>query len=259
MLRFIMRSRILSIYIILVHVFLHLVLLKSDFLDRVEPKFKIWQCQISEEQKFSEYYQRKAKIIERMDAIMASGTVVFIGDSIMESVFTGAVFVPSMNYSIGGDTTVGVLRRLSKYRSFPRASVVVLAIGINDMGMGRDNASIIENYDRILKEIPRGPAIVLSAVLPVDERLLLKPHITNERIKSLNRKLEILCINDARCVFVNAGPWLSDKKGFLSNEFYESNGLYLNPKGNENLIIQLRIAVNQAQQIRRASQRPDRR
>jgi lysophospholipase L1-like esterase len=249
MLRFIMRSRILSIYIILVHVFLHLVLLKSDFLDRVEPKFKIWQCQISEEQNFSEYYQRKAKIIERMDAIMPSGAAVFIGDSIMESVFNGAIFVPSMNYSIGGDTTDGVLSRLPKYRSLPRASVVVLAIGINDMATGRDNASIIENCDRILKEIPRGPAIVLSAVLPVAERRL-KSYITNERIRSLNRKLEILCINYARCIFVNAGPWLSDKKGFLSNEFCDSDGLHLNRKGNEILIEQLRSVVMQAQQIR---------
>jgi lysophospholipase L1-like esterase len=230
----------------LVHIFIFLVLLKPVFL-------------FSEEQEFSEYYQRKAKIIERMDAYMASGTVVFIGDSIMENVRIDEVFVPSMNYSIAGDTTVGVLRRLSKYRSLPRASVVVLAIGINDMGSGHDNASIIKNFDRILKEIPRGPTIVLSAVLPVDERRLSSPFVTNERIRSLNKNLGILCINDARCVFVNAGPWLSDKKGFLSNEFYDSDGLHLNHKGKEILIERLRSVVIQAQQIWQASQQSDRR
>ncbi len=65
-------------------------------------------------------------------------SVVFVGDSLTQSLYVDAVARPSVNYGIGGDTTVGVLGRLPEYRSILCASAVVMAIGVVYMKF-RDN------------------------------------------------------------------------------------------------------------------------
>lgn len=172
-----MRRATFITYLILVHGLLALVLWKSDFLLRVERKLG-WTPQVQE---LAGYYRTMLHHQVRMDGIVPDKAVVFIGDSLIQGLYTDAVVRPSVNYGIGGDTTVGVLARLSEYRSLLRASAVVLAIGVNDMKF-RDNQEIIHNYRSILQILPRTVPLVSSAVLPVNEAMISSRSITNIRM-----------------------------------------------------------------------------
>lgn len=103
-----------------------------------------------------------------IDPLVRDGSVVFIGDSITQGLNTDAVADHSINYGMGSDTTEGVLHRLPVYRSLEHASTVVLAIGVNDL-YTRSIDDVIASYQSILKDVPAGPRVMISAVLPVRE------------------------------------------------------------------------------------------
>ena len=160
-----MKKRITIIYLIGIHLLLAVVLLKSDFIDRVQTKLGIQQSGLSAE--ITPHFHRMLRYHKRMDGNVPDGSVVFIGDSITQGLCVSAITCPSVNYGIGSDTTLGVLQRLQDYRSIDRASAVLLAIGINDMKR-RSNDEIFENYRLIIEQIPKTTPIVFSAVLPLD-------------------------------------------------------------------------------------------
>ena len=230
-------------YVVLVHGLLALVLWKSDFLVRVEQKLGA-PPPVHE---ITDHYRRMLRYHVRMDGNVPDNTVVFIGDSLTQSLCADAVACPSVNYGIGSDTTVGVLGRLPEYRSLHRASAVVLAIGANDMKF-RDNQQIVQNYRRILQILPQAVPLVCSAVLPVNEAMMAPGNVTNARIRDLNASLKTLCSEDSRCVFVDVGSSLVDAGGNLSAAFQDGDGVHLNNAGNRILIDELRIAVRKAQQ-----------
>lgn len=200
-------------------------------------------------QEISEYYKRMLCYHVRMDGNVPDRSVVFIGDSLTQGLCSDAVSYPSVNYGIGGDTTVGVLTRLAEYRqSLRRASAVVLAIGVNDMKF-RDNHQIVENYRRILQVLPEKVSVVCSAVLPVNEDIYSNPSIVNNaRITDLNASLKVLCSTDLRCIFVDARRRLIDANGNLSTAFQDGDGIHLNAVGNRIWIEELRDGLSKAQQ-----------
>lgn len=232
------RHGILIAYLILVHVFLALVVWKSDFLPRVKRKLEVAQGV----HKASGHYESMLQYHLRMDGNVPNKAVVFIGDSLVQGLHTNAVACPSVNYGIGGDTTVGVLGRMPQYRSLLRASAVVLAIGFNDMNL-RDNQGIIQNYRRILKTLPPDVPLVCSAVLPVNEAKLSTGSVSNARIRDLNAGLKALCQEDGRRLFLDIGGRLVDTKGDLSAAFQDGDGVHLNSAGNGIWIEELRVAV----------------
>jgi lysophospholipase L1-like esterase len=183
----------------------------------------------------------------RMDANVPDHAVVVIGDSLVQGLCTDAIAQPSVNYGIGSDTTVGVLGRLAAYQdSMRRASAAILAIGVNDL-LHRDNPEILANYRRILEAIPPGPAIVCSALLPINERTYPRPSpVRNARIQDLNAGLRTLCAENPRWHFVDAGPQLVDAEGNLLANLEDGDGIHLNPAGNRLWIEALRSALRNA-------------
>jgi len=181
-----------------------------------------------------------------MDGNVPDGSVLFIGDSLVQGLCTDAVACPSVNYGIGQDTTIGVLTRLPQYRSLLRASALVLEIGANDMSR-RDNQQIIENYRQILDAVPRSTPVVCSAVLPVNERLLSPPDESAiARIRDFNALLEALCSADLRCVFVDPANRLVDADGNLAAALQDGDGVHPNSDGNRIWIDELRAALQKA-------------
>ncbi len=244
-LNLIMRRATFISYIVILHVVLALVLWKSDFLSRVERKFGVNRTP-PPTQEITEHYKRTLAYHVRMDGNVPDGSVVFIGDSLTQGLCTDAVTSPSVNYGIGSDTTVGVIERLPAYSSLRRASVVVLACGVNDMKF-RDNKEIVQNYRRILQGLPQSVAIVCSAVLPVNEGLYGEPKVVNNaKILDLNFLLKGICSEDARCVFVDAGGRLVDAGGNLSPTLQDGDGIHLNSAGNRIWIDELRNAIGKA-------------
>ncbi|MCE5302303.1 MAG: GDSL-type esterase/lipase family protein [Planctomycetaceae bacterium] len=233
------QKRILVAYAFLVSVLLVAVLTKSDALVRAKNRFG-FGSEIKRAE-FTEYYLRLVQSHERMDANVPGGSAIFIGDSITQGLCVNAVTIPSVNYGIGSDTTAGVLNRLPKYRSLERASVVIYAIGVNDIRL-RDNADILKNYRNILQKTTRDCPIVLSAVLPIDGTIQQFPAF-NSRIRTLNQELQHLCAADPRCVFVNAGAKLTDQTGNLSKKFHNGDGIHLNCAGYTVWIAALKDAI----------------
>jgi len=197
----------------------------------------------------TEHYHRMLRYHLRMDGNVPDGSVLFIGDSLVQGLCCDAVACPSVNYGIGSDTTDGVLERLPKYRSVSRASAVVLVIGSNDLDRRGDD-EIIENYRRILAAIPRSVPVACNAILPVNERLLpASDRGANARIQSFNARLKALCEGDSRCVFLDAGPRLVDSEGNLSTPLQDGDGVHPNSDGNRIWIEELRAAVRTAQSL----------
>lgn len=240
-----MKRKLLIAYFVLLHLFVVLILAKSDFISQVKGKFYL---PTTNTQDLTDHYYRMLKYHKRMDDNVQSGAVVFIGDSITQGLCVSSIAPISVNYGIGSDTTVGVLKRLPEYNSLKLASVVVFAIGINDLNRcNRNNESILKNYESIIKDLPEKLPVVFSAVLPVDAKGRMRLRGLNERIRLLNNKIEMLCANSPRLFFVNVGPLLTDKDGNLSDEFYDSDGVHLNSKGNKIWINELRKVVVTAQ------------
>ena len=239
-----MKKQIILAYVIAIHIILGVVLLKSDFIQRVEHKLGI----TTSKTEITEHFHRMLRYHSRMDGNVPNQSVIFIGDSITQGLAVTAVVNPSVNYGIGSDTTVGVMQRLPVYRSIEKATAVVIAIGINDMKY-RSNEEILYNFKAIADQIPKNVSIIFSAVLPLDEDVRGEWQGRNQnRIRELNAKLKGWSETSDNLFFVNAGPQLIDEKGNLADEFHDGDGVHLNSRGNAIWIQQLREAINNAQQ-----------
>ena len=239
-----MRRYALWAYLILVHAILVLALAKSDLLSRLERRFGF-----NPAPEITDHFARMVSYHERMDGNVPAGAVVFIGASHTQGLFTDAVAMPSVNYGIGGDTTVGVLSRLSRYRCLERAAAVVLTIGMNDLTRRGDD-EIVANYQRILRALPPALPAVVTALFPVDAESMTDPlpGVSNARIASVNRALERLCATHPRCMFVDIGASLADKEGTLSKANHVGDGVHLNTEGYRIWIDALRSTVPNVQE-----------
>jgi len=177
-----------------------------------------------------------------MDGHIPPGATIFIGDSITQSLVTSAITNLSVNYGIGSDTTLGVLKRIEMYQSINRAKGVVIAVGINDLPL-RDNVDIISNYEKILHFLPKELPIVVSAILPVDESIT-SLDLMNSRISELNQSLSDLASKYRNVEFLNAGSFLQGSDLNLKSEFHVGDGIHLNSLGYNLWIEQLRITLD---------------
>ena len=84
-----MKKRIAITYLIGIHVFLAVVLLKSDFINRVERKLGIHIATQSPE--ITEHFHRMLRYHKRMDGNVPEGSVIFIGDSITQGLCVSAM------------------------------------------------------------------------------------------------------------------------------------------------------------------------
>jgi len=212
------------LYLILLHLLIVVVLVKSDFIHRVN--VKLTGASSSE---ISAYIRITSMFHQRMDNSIPDGAVIFIGDSIMQSLATAAVSESSVNFGIGSDTTLGVLARLKHYKSVSRSKAVVLAIGINDLEK-RSNSDIVVNFQRILNSIPSSVNVIVSAILPIGlSRVTIKTN--NRRISNLNGEVRNLVQRYSNSSFVDIGTRLTNENGYLRSDFHIGDGIHLNDQG----------------------------
>ncbi len=246
-----MKKRLMYAYVFFLHVLLGLVLLKSDFSQRIGRKLGV-NSQINCRLSFTgDNFQRSMLYYHsRMDGNVPRNSVIFIGDSITQGLCVSAVVSPSVNYGIGGDTTAGVLDRIETYTSIQKADAIVIAVGINDMGVRSDD-EIMRNYARLVTQVPPNIPLIFSAILPINEKRCAREWFggtcgLNDRLKSINVRLQKLTMASSRICFVDAGPSLVDARGNLSDEFHDGDGVHLNAKGNSIWIQHLRTAIETA-------------
>jgi len=197
------------------------------------------------EGELTDHFRRMTTYHGRMDGSVPDGAVLFIGDSITQGLCVAAVCAHGVNYGIGSDTTAGVLERLPLYTSIERSAAVVLAIGVNDLRR-RENKFILENVHAIVEAVTRHVPVVVSAVLPLDERVKAVGPDRNARIAELNQGLAALCAENDSCVYADASSLLLDAEGSLAAVYHVGDGVHPNTAGYEKWIAVLREGLDKA-------------
>ena len=149
-----------------------------------------------------------------------------IGDSITDGAEWQELFKNHavVNRGIGGDTTEGVLNRMSSIISSNSEKAFIM-IGINDFGRGDSVNDVYSNYQQIIKELKSNQIMpyIQSTILANGNAARL-----NSSISELNIKLKELAAKEG-LVYVDLNEGLSSN-GILKNEFTR-DGVHLNGKG----------------------------
>ncbi len=227
------------IYLIGIHLLLAVVLAKSNFIPKLRAKFS--PQPVSE---FSEHFHRMSRSHAWMDGHIPDGSIFFIGDSITQALCVSAVAPNSVNLGIDGDTSLGIINRIPSLPSLRRASLIVIAIGINDLAK-RGNDEVIRNCRRILELLPAHIPVIISSVLPVEEHFHQNWDKWNEeRIRPLNRQLEQLALDHQHVTFSDSHSDMLDQRGQLRAALHVGDGIHLSVEGYSILIQRLKQAIN---------------
>ncbi len=225
---------IIILYLLFLHVFVGIVITKTDILAQVQYKlgYRVAKPELTP------HYYRMLAYHKRVDKNILDKSIIFIGDSLTQGLAVSAISNKAVNFGIGQDTTVGVLNRIPFYRSIIKSKLVVIAIGINDFSR-RNNTEILKNYLKMIDLIPENIPILFVAVLPINEVASGIIGINN-RIKQLNAKLSNICKKSNRLHVLNMSKFILNNNGNLSPDYHIGDGLHLNSLGNKIWIIKLR-------------------
>jgi len=152
--------------------------------------------------------------------------IILLGDSITAGFPTDTLLkeFSVLNKGIAGDRTDQVLERLNRDVIELAPSAVFLLIGINDIGGGFSNNTLLVNYERLILRITKnvpGGKLFIESILPtrgIDNRPLERIQLLNVEIHKLAMKYGIKFL-DIYPLFVNA-------KGELREEFSD-DGIHL--------------------------------
>ncbi|BAZ17497.1 GDSL family lipase [Calothrix sp. NIES-4071] len=155
---------------------------------------------------------------------------VLVGDSL--SMWFPKDKLPSgklwLNQGISGDTSTGVLKRISAF-SKTRPDVIYVMAGINDLRRGASDETILRNHRRIIRRLREEhpmTQIIVQSILPT--RLSTIP---NTRIRTINQKLALIAKQEG-ANYLNIHHWFTDFQGNLRQEL-TTDGLHLSLNGYE--------------------------
>ncbi|MBF2064636.1 MAG: lipolytic protein G-D-S-L family [Calothrix sp. C42_A2020_038] len=133
-----------------------------------------------------------------------------------------------LNQGISGDTSTGVLKRISAF-SKTRPDVIYIMAGINDLRRGTSDETILRSHRRIVRRLRQEhpmTQIIVQSILPT--RLST---ISNNRIRSINQKLALIAKEEG-ANYLNIHHWFTDFQGNLRPEL-TTDGLHLSLNGYE--------------------------
>jgi len=131
-----------------------------------------------------------------------------------------------LNQSISGDTTGGILNRLSAFAR-TRPQVVYLMAGGNDLKNGASDQTILQNLRQIVQRLRQThpqTKIVMQSILPT--RSL---PVSSQRIIKLNRQLQAIAQRQG-AYFLDVHSAMADQDGYLRLDL-TTDGLHLNANG----------------------------
>ena len=131
-----------------------------------------------------------------------------------------------LNQGISGDTTAGVLNRLSVLGQ-TRPQVIHLMVGINDLRRGKSDQEILSNLQQIMQRLRQQhpqTQIFVHSILPT--RLASIP---SDRIQHLNQRLVTLTQQEG-VSYLNLEANFVDAQGYLRREL-TTDGVHLNLQG----------------------------
>ncbi|MBD3884159.1 hypothetical protein IFO70_20640 [Phormidium tenue FACHB-886] len=169
---------------------------------------------------------REARVVAKGQG--ANRLTVLVGDSI-------ALWYPPnqmrndrywLNQGISGDTTTGVLNRLSLFDK-TQPNTIHIMVGINDLRRGATDVEIVSNMTQIMRNLKRNhptAKIFVHSILPT--RLAAIP---NSRVRWLNYNISAAARQE-NVSFLNLQPAFSDVTGNLRRDL-TTDGLHLSDQG----------------------------
>jgi lysophospholipase L1-like esterase len=159
--------------------------------------------------------------------------IVLVGDSMIERGEWRELLRRNdvYNRGIGGDTTIGVRRRLAQVIE-AEPSVVVLMIGINDLEAGRLASDVATDIDGIVVELSKqlpSAKLVLLSVLPMRD-VGRGIGVSIERVGDLDERLAALA-KERGITFVDLRDGLVDPASGQLAEAVTLDGVHLNGAG----------------------------
>ena len=131
-----------------------------------------------------------------------------------------------LNQGISGDTTGGILRRLSDF-SGTRPQVIYVMAGVNDLKTGVSDRTILSNLQQIvlrLRQTHPQAQIVMQSILPTGVLGL-----SNDHIYSLNQQLRVIATQNG-AYYLDVYSQMTDGYGNLRPEL-TTDGLHLSAQG----------------------------
>ena len=219
------------IYLTALHVLLAFVLANPTVLEKLSASANRYFTDITP------HYRQMVKYHRRLDASVAPASTLLIGDSLFQALPSSRLGAPVVNYGIGQDTTLGVIKRLPVYKSMATAKSIVLLIGINDL-FKRDVPETLSNYRKLLEQIPVCKPVVVVLLLPIDSENL-HAQLTNTKVNLFNKQLLTLISERPNTLALDVSKDLLNAKGNLDRRFHVGDGLHLNHNGYNVLIAAL--------------------
>jgi len=130
-----------------------------------------------------------------------------------------------INEGVCGDTSRGIVFRLTQALETTRYDLVILAGGTNDLGMTREKQvlkNMEEGYETCRKrEIP----LIAPSIPPIS----LQDYV--RRVLAVNSGIEAYTAKFQNVFFADWFSALKDEYGFLDNRYNSSDGVHLSVEG----------------------------
>lgn len=165
---------------------------------------------------------------------------VFLGDSITDFYPLDELYddLPVINSGVSGYTTDDILDNIDSMVYVYNPTKVFLLIGTNDIQQGKDEAYIVSNIKKIVKNILKKrpkTKIYIESIYPInntDNEKIDHSVVgirTNKVIKKINKNLKKYCENN-NYTYINMYDELADSDGNISLK-YTKEGLHLTDMG----------------------------
>jgi lysophospholipase L1-like esterase len=179
----------------------------------------------------TEHWYMRTMIFKKELNTVPKGSVIFLGNSITEG-FDLSYFFPDskpINRGINGDHIDGLLDRLEISVIKLQPSQLFILIGINDIGAGDSDSTILTNYSTLLRRLAHKLTetdIFVHSILPAGQEWSNCP---KEKIVRVNKNIETF-VKKYGFEWIDLYPYFVNSEGYLKRD-YTSDGLHLNAKG----------------------------
>lgn len=188
----------------------------------------------AQEQKHSTFYYQRATLFEVLPT--SKSDIIFLGNSITNGGEWAELLrnPHAKNRGISGDTTQGVLDRLSTITK-GKPSKIFLLIGTNDLSRGKSVDEVAKNVAKIVERVKReSPAtkLYVQSVFPVNPKFnKFLGHMNRQKdIAALNAKIKAVAARHG-VTYIDVYKSLVIPSTDVMNPEYTNDGLHLLGKG----------------------------
>ena len=188
----------------------------------------------AQEQKHSTFYYQRATLFEVLP--ISKSDIIFLGNSITNGGEWAELLgnPHAKNRGISGDTTQGVLDRLSTVTKGKPAKIFLL-IGTNDLSRGKSVDEIAKNVEKIVERVKReSPTtkLYVQSVFPVNPKFnKFSGHMDRQKkIPVLNAKIKAVAARHG-VTYIDVYKSLVTPSTDVMNPEYTNDGLHLLGKG----------------------------